>query len=139
MTGSATLVLPLPPSANRMYRAIIKRGASMQIRSKEARAYEEEVGKAINAQGRPEIPDGLLAMHVVYRFPQSRKGADTDNLAKALIDGIARTYGFDDARIRDIHAYRRYTKSRKRCGCTVVFTPCDPVAPIGLFGEHSGH
>jgi Holliday junction resolvase RusA-like endonuclease len=52
-----------------------------------------------------QVPAGKLSLTIVFGISNSR--SDLDNLAKGLLDGMQFRYDFDDARIFDLHMYKR--------------------------------
>lgn len=109
------LVLPLPPSANRMYRSQIIRGRPTSIKSEVYRGYEGICGKEVMAQAAREVvPEGLLSFSA-WMFWGDRRRRDTDNYIKVLQDVVSRTLGFDDFRISEVHVFRRHDKDNARC------------------------
>ena len=77
-----------PLSVNAAYRG-------RRFATKELSAYKEELGWLLPRAY--EVPEGPLAAW--YVFGVSSKGADGDNLIKALQDVLAERYGFNDKRI----------------------------------------
>jgi crossover junction endodeoxyribonuclease RusA len=110
------LTLPLPPSANQLYRAQVVRGVPTIIKAKGYRAYERDAGSTILVQHKPHknLPDAPLSFTAKFYWPD-RRIRDTDNPLKALVDVVSRALGFDDSQVSEIHAYRLHCKKNPRC------------------------
>lgn len=118
------LTLPLPISANMMYRTNPKTGKPQKTQA--AKDYEKEVEKTIlAASGDHSIPvkervklyeelELPLLMDVTFYFPDKRK-RDCDNANKAVQDCIARAFGFDDTSIFDVFLHKRLDRENPRC------------------------
>lgn len=76
------LVLPYPPSVNRMYRVF--RGRS--IISREGREYRDQVVAILRAQDAPLVACRCAVEIAIY--PPDRRRRDLDNVCKALLDGL---------------------------------------------------
>lgn len=106
------LVLPWPPSANALYRTIVKGKRAFPIKSSEYRNFETRVREIMLTQRhQPFARHVLLSMRIWAYRP--RKLGDLDNVIKAtdILHGIAFE---DDAQIVEIHAYRLDDKERPR-------------------------
>lgn len=118
------LTLPLPISANMMYRTNPKTGKPQKTRA--AKSYEKEVQKviliasrdrSIPVEGRVKLYEELelpLLMDVTFYFPDLRK-RDCDNANKAVQDCVARAFGFDDSNIFDVFLHKRLDRENPRC------------------------
>ena len=89
---SQSIVLPLPPSANRYWRAF--RGRT--VVSADAKAYKHDVW--------------LVGQHA-YR---ARKAGDLDNMQKVLLDSLTGIAYNDDAQIVELHSWRHDDKGNPR-------------------------
>lgn len=92
--------LPYPPSTNTYWRHPSKGPlAGRHLISEKGRAYRTDVQEAILLQRIKPIA-GRLAVEILA-FPPDRRQRDTDNILKALLDGIthAGVWG-DDSQIR---------------------------------------
>lgn len=122
MSDPLKLTVSLPPSANRLYRAMVVAGVPTQRRSREYRAYEMDCGSEILTQiskakrdrRNAKVPAGDLSMTARLHWPDRRK-RDADNSMKALQDVVSKTLGFDDSRISEVHVYRMCDPENPRC------------------------
>lgn len=108
------LTVPLPPSANAMYRSQVIQGKPRPVKSAAYRSYETLCGMVILAHGKQTVPPGPLSFTAWFYFADRRR-RDVDNNQKCLQDVVSRTLGFDDSLIQEVHAYRLYDKSTPRC------------------------
>ena len=94
-----SVVLPLPPSANRYWRSVHGR----VVVSAAAKAYK--AGVWLQAQHAGLHPfAGPVAIYVhVYR---ARKAGDLDNANKVLLDSLCGIAYSDDSQIVELHAWR---------------------------------
>ncbi|MDZ4852134.1 MAG: RusA family crossover junction endodeoxyribonuclease [Pirellulaceae bacterium] len=88
------LILPLPPSVNRIWRRVGNR----TILSREARSYRKIVCAILEGK-RIKTKPGPLAVDILFH-PPDRRRRDIDNIQKALLDSLqhAGLY-FDDSQI----------------------------------------
>ena len=107
MKHAGPLVLPYPPSLNRLYRV----NNGRPILSREARAYRLAVQTLLSASGYKPA-SGPLALSVAAYRP--RKAGDADNLLKALLDSLNGLLWGDDGQLEEIHVYRYDDKARPR-------------------------
>jgi len=81
------LVLPWPPSANRLWRHV---GPRVLV-SAEGRRYKRRVAEAVQlARERGELGsplEGAVSVRV-QAYPPDRRRRDTDNVVKALMDAL---------------------------------------------------
>lgn len=101
------LVLPYPPSLNRLYRTVRGR----PILSREAREYRAAV-QGILAGMAYKASSGPVALSVVLFRP--RRAGDADNALKALLDALNGLLWVDDSQIEELHLWRRDDKARPR-------------------------
>ena len=95
----ASLTLPYPPSANRLWRAVNGR----QIKSAEYREYMSRCVACILAQ-RPEKLSGPYRLTIVAT-PPDRRARDIDNLIKPTSDALAQAGVIDnDSQCRSVLA-----------------------------------
>lgn len=118
MSGLVVATLPLPPSANAMYRCVpAGRGRARTIKSKAGRDYEALCARLMDAhveRARGEVPgEGPLRADVTLYVPDRRK-RDRDNMLKALMDVVSRNLGFDDARVWGGETRKRIDRRRPR-------------------------
>lgn len=105
------LVVPFPPSTNRMYRMF--RGH--MVLSDEARAYEESVGwqaKMYMAANLLEVTYAPVSVQLRLFAPSVRR--DTDNCIKALLDSLQGIVYADDRQVVELHVYRESDKTDPR-------------------------
>lgn len=143
-TGRQVLVLPLPPSVNRMYRSVAgaRKGlveavnayqsgpgtwrqvlAQLYVNvtvSKEGKLWKKSALEWLNAQPL-ETYDGDVRMLVTWYL--ERWGSDTDNRLKPLQDVLEGWAFEDDKAIGELHVVRRKDKDNPRC--VVVLEPDD--------------
>lgn len=105
----ATLVLPYPPSANRLW-TFTARGARL---TEAAKAYKTECGLVARTQATADMPF-LGAVRLTMRFYRPRKAGDLDNMQKGLLDALNGICWHDDRQIVELHAYRHDDKRNPR-------------------------
>lgn len=110
------LVLPYPPSLNRLYRTVRGR----PILSREAREYRASVQAQLAGMGFKAI-SGPVALSVALYRP--RRAGDADNALKALLDALNGLLWVDDSQIVEIHLWRRDDKARPRVEVLVEEVP----------------
>ena len=108
MTPITLAIDALPPTANHMY---VSRGGARKALSDEAQTFRTLVAVAALGAGRPAVPPGDLALRLVVWFPNRRR-ADLDNRIKSALDAAALALGFDDRRVAQIAAERRWGPAR---------------------------
>lgn len=101
------LTLPLPPSVNRMYRAV--RGKVLL--SQEGRAYKDACALAAVAQLGVDPMEGRLILRA--DFHMNDRG-DLDNRFKALLDALQGSAYYNDSQLVELHAKRHYAKAEHR-------------------------
>lgn len=101
------LVLPYPPSLNRLYRTVRGR----PILSREAREYRAAVQRQLAGIGFRATGSPVALSVALYR---PRKSGDADNALKALLDALNGLLWADDSQIVEIHLWRRDDKARPR-------------------------
>lgn len=97
------LTLPVPPSANRLWR----NGKGRTYKDKAAVAYNEAVYALCLQAGyrKPLWPKTTPLRVSLTWYRQVRKG-DLDNRAKATLDALRRIIYVDDAQVSELHLYR---------------------------------
>ncbi len=110
------LVLPYPPSLNRLYRTVRGR----PILSKEARQYRAAVQQQL-AGMRLKASSSPVALSIALYRP--RRAGDADNALKALLDALNGLLWVDDSQIVEIHLWRRDDKARPRVELLVEEVP----------------
>ena len=78
------VTLPFPPSLNRMWRAVPRRGVLL---SKVGRIYRERAVLAALAVGHLGFDDARVAVRLDV-FPPDRRKRDIDNIPKAILDAL---------------------------------------------------
>jgi crossover junction endodeoxyribonuclease RusA len=105
------IVLPLPPGVNNQYVSVGRR----RVLSAPAKTFNRDVAKLIAAQrtsGRLStameraLADSLLGVYLVFFFETPHR-RDLDGGLKICLDSLARTIGFDDRAIVDLHLSKR--------------------------------
>lgn len=97
--ASQSIVLPVPPSANRYWRNY----GGRTVVSEAARAYKSGVWLVAQHAGmHPFVGPVALYVHV-YR---ARKVGDLDNANKILLDSLQGVAYNDDAQIVELHSWR---------------------------------
>ena len=118
--GPVTLqiVLPLPPGVNNQYVCVGRR----RVLSAPAKAFNRDVTKLIAAErssGRLStlteraLADALLGVYLVYFFETPHR-RDLDGGLKICLDALARTIGFDDRAVVDLHLSKKIDPLRPR-------------------------
>ena len=78
------LILPWPPSVNRIWRSV----GGRVLLSAEGRTYRQAVAVAVLEQHGPGDPlTGRLSM-AIEAYPPDRRRRDLDNLLKAILDSL---------------------------------------------------
>ena len=95
----ARIVLPYPPSANRLWS--YSRGGV--FKSQAARAYHWALAAAWHEANVDKLDGEIAVTLYIYR---PRRTGDLDNRVKALLDALNGLAGDDDAQIVELHAYR---------------------------------
>jgi crossover junction endodeoxyribonuclease RusA len=110
------LVIPFPPSVNRMYRVF--RGRA--IVSAVGRAYRAAVTEAL--AGTPKTA-GRVSVRIVAHPPDNRR-RDLDNLLKASLDGLVHGGALeDDSQIDDLRIVRG--ENKRHGELSVVIQPVE--------------
>lgn len=101
------LVLPYPPSLNRLYRVVNGR----PILSREARDYRARVQRQLAAEGYRPTSSPVAPSIWLYR---PRRTGDADNALKALLDALNGLLWVDDSQVCELHLYRLDDKEDPR-------------------------
>jgi crossover junction endodeoxyribonuclease RusA len=105
------IALPLPPGVNNQYVSVGRR----RVLSAPAKTFNRDVAKLIAAQrtsGRlltateRALADSLLGVYLVFFFETPHR-RDLDGGLKICLDALARSIGFDDRAIVDLHLSKR--------------------------------
>jgi len=112
------IVLPLPPGVNNQYVSVGRRRAL----SASAKTFNRDVAKLIAAErssGRLSttteraLAEALLGVYLVYFFETPHR-RDLDGGLKICLDALARTIGFDDRAVVDLHLSKKVDPLRPR-------------------------
>jgi crossover junction endodeoxyribonuclease RusA len=112
------IVLPLPPGVNNQYVSVGRR----RVLSAAAKSFNRDVAKVIAAErssGRLStateraLADALLGIYLVYFFETPHR-RDLDGGLKICLDALARTIGFDDRAVVDLHLSKKIDPPRPR-------------------------
>lgn len=112
------IVLPLPPGVNNQYVSVGRR----RMLSAPAKTFNRDVAKLIAAErtgGRLSLAteralaDALLGVYLVYFFETPHR-RDLDGGLKICLDALARTIGFDDRAVVDLHLSKKIDPLRPR-------------------------
>lgn len=104
---SQSIVLPLPPSANRYWRTY--RGHT--VVSADAKAYKAGVWLQAQHVGFEPFAGPVVVYLHVYR---ARKAGDLDNFAKVTLDALRGVAYQDDDQIVELHLWRHDDKANPR-------------------------
>jgi crossover junction endodeoxyribonuclease RusA len=112
------IVLPLPPGVNNQYVSVGRR----RVLSAPARTFNRDVAKVIAAQRTSgklttaterALADSLLGVYLVFFFETPHR-RDLDGGLKICLDALARTVGFDDRAVVDLHLSKKIDPLRPR-------------------------
>jgi len=103
-----SVVLPWPPSVNRIWRSVAIRGAVRVLVSREGREYRRAVLRALRGcrQAAGVCFRGPVAVRIAAYPPDARR-RDLDNVIKAALDALTHSGLWDDDhRVADLHIWR---------------------------------
>ena len=147
--GVVLLVLPLPPSVNRVWRSVAgakkglveavlryseSRGSWREILSqlyvnvtvsKEGKAFKAEVARHLLEQEH-RLLEGELKVEITLYM--ARKGSDTDNRLKPLLDVLEGVVWENDKQVGEIHVVRRLDRENPRS--VILIGPVDPTVNL---------
>jgi crossover junction endodeoxyribonuclease RusA len=112
------IVLPLPPGVNNQYVSVGRR----RVLSAPARTFNRDVAKVIAAQRTSgklttaterALADSLLGVYLVFFFETPHR-RDLYGGLKICLDALARTIGFDDRAVVDLHLSKKIDPLRPR-------------------------
>lgn len=121
------LTLPLPPGVNNQYVTVGRR----RVLSKAARAFHHDAAAAIDLARRdgavtPVIEQALgdapigMMLEFYFETPHRR---DLDGGLKIALDVLARSLGFDDRAVVDLHLSKRIDPLRPRLEIEIETIP----------------
>jgi crossover junction endodeoxyribonuclease RusA len=105
------IVLPLPPGVNNQYISVGRR----RVLSAPAKSFNRDVAKLIAAQRTSgqlsavtvqALANSLLGVYLVFFF-QTPHRRDLDGGLKICLDALARSIGFDDRAVVDLHLSKK--------------------------------
>jgi crossover junction endodeoxyribonuclease RusA len=112
------IVLPLPPGVNNQYVSVGRR----RVLSAPAKSFNRDIAKLIAAQRisgqlstatEQALASSLLGVYLVFFF-QTPHRRDLDGGLKICLDALARTIGFDDRAVVDLHLSKKIDPLRPR-------------------------
>src|SRR5215204_1662846 len=112
------IVLPLPPGVNNQYVSVGRR----RMLSGPAKTFNRDVAKLIAAERTSgklttaterALADSLLGVYRVFFFETPHR-RDLDGGLKICLDALARTIGFDDRAVVDLHLSKKIDPLRPR-------------------------
>ena len=121
------IVLPLPPGVNNQYLSVGRR----RVLSASAKTFNRDVAKLIAAQRTSgqllpvtelALSSSLLGVYLVYFF-QTPHRRDLDGGLKICLDALARTIGFDDRAVVDLHLSKKIDPLRPRVEVDIETIP----------------
>ncbi len=121
------IVLPLPPGVNNQYVSVGRR----RVLSASAKTFNRDVAKLIAAQRtsgqltpvtEQALTGSLLGVYLVYFF-QTPHRRDLDGGLKICLDALARTIGFDDRVVVDLHLSKKIDPLRPRVEVDIETIP----------------
>lgn len=136
MTQGVTLILPFPPSANRVWRTRVVKGIAMTYVSKEAKDYKAAVAMIARCAGiRKPITGRVAVSYVLYPqrpldyvkrmrldpmgWDDTVQCIDLDNAQKVLMDSLKGVVMEDDKWVRKITAERAEPDGEGRLVVTI--------------------
>ena len=121
------IVLPLPPGVNNQYVSVGRR----RVLSAPAKTFNRDVETLIAAQRKSgqlsrateqALTSSLLGVYLVYFF-QTPHRRDLDGGLKICLDALARTIGFDDRAVVDLHLSKKIDPLRPRVEVDIETIP----------------
>ena len=115
---SLALTLPLPPGVNNQYLTVGRR----RVLSAPAKSFHRDVAKLVDRLRRSgeivsaqehALGDALLGVYLTFYFETPHK-RDLDGGLKITLDALARTLGFDDRAVVDLHLTKKIDPRRPR-------------------------
>ena len=121
------IVLPLPPGVNNQYVSVGRR----RVLSAPAKTFNRDVEKLIAAHRtsgqlspgtEQAFRESLIGVYLVYFF-QTPHRRDLDGGLKICLDALARTMGFDDRAVVDLHLSKKIDPLRPRVEVDIETIP----------------
>jgi len=110
------LTLPLPPSSNRLSRAIQRNGKTVVISSSAYRAWKADAQTWLQmVKTQPIKGDVRVALDIYY----SDRRRDADSAIKPALDVMQGWCYENDRQVREIHAIAHTDKAKPRIEATV--------------------
>jgi crossover junction endodeoxyribonuclease RusA len=109
MMARIKLTLPLPPSANRLWR--MDRAQGFMRKSRKAKEYYKLVSWEARLKGIEPLDGDVIVVLQVYR---AQRSGDLDNKIKPLLDALQGVAFHDDKQVIEIHAFRYDDKDNPR-------------------------
>lgn len=136
------ILLPLPPGVNNQYVSVGRR----RVLSAPAKTFNHDVAKLIAAQRtsgqlspvtEQALASSLLGIYLVYFFETPHR-RDLDGGLKICLDALARTIGFDDRAVVDLHLSKKIDPLRPRVEVDIETIPEWEFDQTYLYLGHQG-
>lgn len=122
--GPLVLRIPLPPSINAYYRAVVRPGQehAQSMISREGRAYRLAVARTLRTILPPDWAPLTGPLRIRIDLFMAMRGSDPDNRAKACLDALQEPEGKlsalsvfeNDRQICELHLVRWYDRAKPR-------------------------
>lgn len=129
MLNVVSLILPVPPSANRYWRTVVNRKSlrAMTFVSIEAMEYKATV-RALAQIDRPTDEEVI----VTVKWFRAIRSGDLDNRIKCLLDALEGVVYENDKQICEMHTYRFDDPKRPRVEVEIRVVPAAQAQLIDL-------
>lgn len=108
------VLVPFPPSVNTMYPTVGKKRVLSEAGKKYYDGFAECVAKVLGGAQPPKW-EGSIKVNIHIYAPKDGRKHDLDNLLKALLDGLVKSYVIvDDNNITELHVEKEYSDSKKK-------------------------
>ena len=121
--GSAPvrLVLPWPPSVNRIWRSVVIRGAVRVLMSRDGREYRQAVIAALRGCTQAAAAFSRPVEVEIRAYQPDHRRRDLDNVLKAALDALTHAGVWDDDnRVADLRIVRMMPSDRPRLEVTIA-------------------